>query len=290
MASPCRPTQGVVGRRWHDGGVSTIVFLHAHPDDEASQTAGAMARAVSEGHRVVTVFATNGDHGELPTGGLPDGETLVHWRRREAQASADALGVQRIAWLGYRDSGMTGWEQNSHDGAFHGADVDEAATRLAILLDEEGADVLVGYDWHGGYGHPDHAKVHAVVHRAVDLAARRPRLLESTMNRDLIRTFYEAAVAAGQADRAFDPDAPMDDGNPLGTPEAEITWQVDTSAYLAQRRAALEAHRSQATDIEGMLSMPDEFFALFFGREHYIEPGAESGPAHPMRLGWPFGG
>ena len=43
--------------------MSTIVFLHAHPDDEASQTAGAMARAVAEGQRVVTVFATNGDHG-----------------------------------------------------------------------------------------------------------------------------------------------------------------------------------------------------------------------------------
>ena len=74
-----------VGRRWHDGLVSTIVFLHAHPDDEASQTAGAMARAVAEGHRVVTVFATNGDHGEIPADGLPEGETLVHWRRREAR-------------------------------------------------------------------------------------------------------------------------------------------------------------------------------------------------------------
>ena len=46
--------------------MSTIVFLHAHPDDEASQTSGSMARAVDEGHRVVVVFATNGDHGEAP--------------------------------------------------------------------------------------------------------------------------------------------------------------------------------------------------------------------------------
>jgi hypothetical protein len=82
----------------------------------------------------------------------------------------------------------------------------------------------------------------------------------------------------------------MDDGNPLGTPEAEITWQVDTSDYLAQRRASLEAHRSQATDIEGMLSMPDDFFARFFGLEHYIEPGIDR-EAHPtMQVGWPFGG
>lgn len=278
-----------VGRGWHDGVVSTIVFLHAHPDDEASQTAGAMARAVAEGHRVVTVFATNGDHGELPAAGLPEGETLVHWRRREAQASADALGVQRIAWLGYADSGMTGWEQNTHANAFHGADVDEAARRLVAILDEEDADVLVGYDWHGGYGHPDHVKVHPVVHRAAELAARRPRLLESTMNRDIVRGVFQAAVAAGAGDQAFDPDSPMDDGNPLGTPEAEITWQVDTSDYLAQRRASLEAHRSQATDIEGMLSMPEAFFAEFFGREHYLEPGVDK-DAHPtMQVGWPFG-
>jgi LmbE family N-acetylglucosaminyl deacetylase len=269
--------------------VSTIVFLHAHPDDEASQTAGAMARAVAEGHRVVTVFATGGEHGEVPAAGLPEGETLADWRRREAQASAEVLGVQRIAWLGYRDSGMTGWEQNTHDGAFHGADLDESAGRLAEILDEEDTDVLVGYDWHGGYGHPDHVKVHSLVHRAAELAARRPRLLEATMNRDRIRGFYEGAVAAGFADQAFDPDSPMDDGNPLGTPEAEISWQVDVSEYLPQRRQALEAHRSQVTDIEGMLSMPEDIFAAFFGLEHYIEPGIDPDQRQGMQVGWPFG-
>jgi LmbE family N-acetylglucosaminyl deacetylase len=238
---------------------------------------------------VVTVFATNGDHGELPVAGLPEGDTLVDWRRREAQASADVLGVQRIAWLGYRDSGMSGWEQNTHDGAFTSADVDEAAARLAVVLDEEDADILVGYDWHGGYGHPDHVKVHRVAHRAAELATRRPRLLESTMNRDLIRAAHQAAVAAGVEDSAYDPDQPMDDGNPLGTPESEITWQVDVSAYLPQRRAALEAHRSQATDIEGMLSIPEDHFAAMFGREHYLEPGLERTEQPQMRVGWPFG-
>lgn len=266
--------------------VPTIVFLHAHPDDEASQTAGAMARASAEGSRVVTVYGTGGEHGEEPGAGLPEGETLTDWRRREAEASAAVLGVQRVAWLGYRDSGMTGWEQNGHEGAFHSADLDEAAGRLATILDEEDADVLVGYDWHGGYGHPDHVRVHAVVHRAAELATRRPRLLESTMNRDQMRTFHQAAVAAGQGDKSFDPDSDMDDGNPLGTPEAEIHWRVDVTDYLPQRRAALEAHASQATDIEGMLGMPEEYFLAFFGFEHYIEPGREPG----MQPGWPFGG
>ena len=68
--------------------------------------------------------------------------------------------------------------------------------------------MLVGYDWHGGYGHPDHVKVHPVVHRAAELAARRPRLLESTMNRDLVRGFFEAAVAAGAAGPGLRPGQP----------------------------------------------------------------------------------
>jgi LmbE family N-acetylglucosaminyl deacetylase len=263
--------------------VSTIVFVHAHPDDEASQTSGSMARAAADGHRVVVVFATNGDHGEAPAD-LAEGESVVDRRRREAQASADVLGVARVAWLGYADSGMNGWEQNQHDGAFFLADLDEAAGRLVDLLEEEAADVVVGYDWHGGYGHPDHVKVHHVVHRAAELAGARPRVLESTFNRDRMRLLFEAASAAGEAVEDWNPDAPMDDGNPLGTPEAEIHLQVDVSDFLAQRRASLEAHRSQATDIEGFLGMPEEVFLHFFGVEHYIEQGRPTG----MRQGWIF--
>ena len=265
----------------HHGGVSTIVFVHAHPDDEASQTSGSMARAVAAGHRVVVVFATHGDHGEVPDD-LADGETVVDRRRREAAASAEVLGLHRVAWLGYADSGMTGWEQNHHDGSFFLADLDEAASRLAALLDEEAADVVVGYDWHGGYGHPDHVKVHQVTHRAAELAAGRLRVLESTMNRDVLRRMFVAAKGSGAADEAWDPDAPMDDGNPFGTPEAEIHWQVDVSEYLQHRRAALAAHASQATDVGWMLGMPEEAFVLMFGTEHYIEPGREPG----LRSGW----
>jgi LmbE family N-acetylglucosaminyl deacetylase len=261
--------------------VATIVFLHAHPDDESSLTAGSMARASAEGHRVVAVFATGGEHGEVPDD-LAEGESLGDRRRAEAEASAAALGVARIVWLGYTDSGMTGWDQNEHERSFHAAGVDEAAGRVAGVLDEEGADVLVGYDWHGNYGHPDHVKVHHVARRAADLARSRPRLLEATFNRDLMRAMSDLATAAGMDTGDWDPDGPGDDGNPLGTPEAEIHWQVDVSGYLAERRASLQAHASQVTDTGQMLAIPDEAFAMMFGREHYIEPGRAPG----MAPGW----
>ena len=77
----------------------------------------------------------------------------------------------------------------------------------------------------------------------------------------------------------------MDDGNPLGEPESAIHWRVDVGPWLERRRASLQAHRSQATDVGMMLSMPPEVFAVFFGHEHYIEPGRPPG----MVEGWPFG-
>jgi LmbE family N-acetylglucosaminyl deacetylase len=242
-----------------------------------------MARASAEGHRVVVVFATHGEHGEVAADAV-EGETVADYRRREAEASAAAIGLARIVWLGYSDSGMSGWEQNDLEGSLHRADLDEAAHRVAGVLDEEQADFLVGYDWHGGYGHPDHVKVHHIAHRAADLAASRPRLLESTMNRTEIVALMRAGREAGVDVGDFDPEAPMDDGNPLGSTEDEITWRLDVTAYLARKRASMEAHRSQATDIGWFLSMPPEAFALFFGHEHLIEPGDDG----PMRDGWPF--
>ena len=255
--------------------MATVVFVHAHPDDEASQTAGSMARAVAEGHRVVLVYATNGDHGDIPDD-LARGETLVQRRRAEAERSAAVIGTHRVVWLGYADSGMTGWDQNAHEESFLQAQVEEAAMLLAEVLRDERADLVTGYDWHGGYGHPDHVKVHHVARRAAELAGT-PRYLESTMNRDAIRRLSEQAAAAGYTDQAWDADAPMDDGNPIGTPEAELHWAVDVTPWLEVKRRALACHASQTSDVGMMLAMPPEAFAATFGAEHYIEPSRPVG-------------
>jgi LmbE family N-acetylglucosaminyl deacetylase len=267
--------------------VATLVCFHAHPDDEAISTGGSIARAAAEGHRVVLVVATNGDHGEAPDD-LGPGETLVERRRKETEASAAVLGVHRIVWLGYRDSGMTGWDQNHEPDAFIRADLDDAAGRLAGVLRAEAADVLTTYDWHGNYGHPDHIQVHRVGHRAAELAGT-PAVFEATMNRDQIRRQMEAAREAGETlfeleEEEFDPDGPADDGNPIGMSEAELTHAVDVSGYVAQKRRAVAAHRSQVTDTSFFLQMPEEAFAAAFGTEWFIKVGDPPG-LHP---GWLF--
>lgn len=257
--------------------MATIVFVHAHPDDESSQTSGSMARAAAEGHRVVLVVCTSGDHGEAPDD-LDAGESLVDRRRRETETSAAVLGVARIAWLGYRDSGMTGWAQNDDPASFWQADPDEAAGRLAEILRDEHADVVVLYDWHGGYGHPDHIQVHRIGHRATDLAGT-PKRFEVTFNRDAMVALL---AQDPNAPDDFDPNGPADDGNPFGTAEGDINLAVDVSAYTRLKRQAMAAHASQVTDIGLFLAMPDEVFDGFFGTEWFIEPGAAPG----LRHGW----
>lgn len=269
--------------------MGVLVCFHAHPDDEAISTGGSMARAHAEGHRVVLVVATNGEHGEVPDD-LAVGESLADRRRAELEQSAAVLGVDRIVWLGYADSGMTGWDQNEDPRSFWSADVDDAAQRLADVLAAEAADVLTIYDWHGVYGHPDHVKVHRVGVRAAELVAEaRPglRVFEATVNRDeLVRMFAEA-VAEGMEmdpDQEFDPDAPADDGNPFGEPASVLTHAVDVSAHVAAKRAAIACHRSQVTDSSFFLQMPEERFSAAFGTEWFIQRGHPAG----LRAGWLF--
>ena len=95
------------------------------------------------------------------------------------------------------------------------------------------------------------------------------------MNRDRMRAGAERAKALGL--EAMDPDAPADDGNPFGEPEAFIHWEVDVTDQLPVKRAALECHASQTSDVGFMLALPEEAFAAWFGTEFYIEPGREPG-------------
>ena len=71
----------------------TLVTFHAHPDDESIATAGTMARAKAEGHRVVLVVATRGELGEFSPDALAPGETLTD--RRVAEAAGRGRGARR---------------------------------------------------------------------------------------------------------------------------------------------------------------------------------------------------
>jgi LmbE family N-acetylglucosaminyl deacetylase len=251
--------------------MGTLVCFHAHPDDECIQTGGVMAKASEAGHRVVLVVATRGEQGEVPDGFLDPGEEL--WQRRvvETEAAAAVLGVQRVEFLGYTDSGMMGTPENAVAGSFWQADVDEAAERLATILREERADVLTIYDDHGGYGHPDHIQVHRVGARAGELAGV-DKVFQCTMNRtELIEMTKHARPPEGVEVPTFEEDTDF------GSPIEIITCRVDVRSWIERKRAAMRAHASQIAEDHFMLSMPDEAFTIAFGTEWFIRDGQGPG-------------
>jgi len=250
----------------------TLVAFHAHPDDESIATGGVIARAVSEGHRTVLVLATRGEVGEVAEGFLDPGEDLGDRRSGEAMRAAEILGVHRVEFLDYRDSGTAGAPTNEHAGAFCNADTELAAARLAAILTEERADVLTVYDDHGGYGHPDHIQVHRVGHRAALLAST-PEVFEATMNRDHLRTIMEQALEAFP-DSVERPDVDLSE---FGSPDAQITTAVDVREFTDIKRSAMAAHASQISESSFFLQMPPEAFSAAFGWEWFIHRGAVPG-------------
>jgi LmbE family N-acetylglucosaminyl deacetylase len=253
------------------------VSFHAHPDDEAIQTGGVLAKAADEGHRVVLVLATKGEHGEVNDGVLLDGETLAERRVAETLQAAEILGVDRVEFLGYVDSGMAGTLENDAPGSFWTADVEEAAERLAAILRAESAEVLTVYDGHGGYDHPDHVQVHRVGVRAAELAAT-PRVYEATINRDEVQRFARERGAEASAKGLEPPEELADpDQIDIGLPASEITTIVDVSEYADRKRAALAAHASQVDETHFFLAMPPEIFGEIFGREWFVRRGAPAG-------------
>jgi LmbE family N-acetylglucosaminyl deacetylase len=270
--------------------MGTLVCFHAHPDDESIGTGGTIASAVAAGHRAVLVFATRGEHGEPVPGVLGEDEQLTLRRTAEVYESAKVLGAERVEFLGFTDSGMIGETTNDAPWSFWQADVEHAARRLALILEEEGPDVLTVYDDNGGYGHPDHIQVHRVGVRAAELAGV-PVVAQGTMNRDLIQRAMAMAKEAGLdvPDPTEGETAP--EGTPasegvtaavtFGKPESELTHVVDTSAVTAQKRASMMSHASQIGPDHFMAQMPDEIFGYVFGPEWYI---VESVPADPPAL------
>lgn len=111
-----------------------------------------------------------------------DGDRLT-----ELRSSADILGVHRVEFLGYADSGYGEVFPPDPPGRvrFARADIEEAAQRLAAILRDEDADLLLSYQPNGGYGHRDHVRVHRVGKRAAQLA-QTPRILEATMPREML--------------------------------------------------------------------------------------------------------
>ncbi|GAB4008353.1 PIG-L deacetylase family protein [Nocardioides ultimimeridianus] len=247
--------------------MTTVVSLHAHPDDEVLLTGGWLASRAAAGDRVVVVFATDGGAGLAG-----DARDLARRRRTEGEAAARALGAHRVVWLGYDDSGMAAAPSDGGRRLVD-ASVASVAGEVARILDEEDATVLTGYDANGGYGHPDHVHVHRIARAAQDFAQRRPRLLEATRDRDaLLRLVRLARPFARLLPGLTLP------GDEIYTSRAELARlpaeRADVRAHLEVKREALRAHRSQARGglrtVALLLALPRPLAARVMGTEWFL--------------------
>jgi LmbE family N-acetylglucosaminyl deacetylase/F0F1-type ATP synthase assembly protein I len=211
-----------------------VLFVHAHPDDETLASGGTIATLLELGAEVTVLTATRGERGEMLTPQLAplagDGPRVARHRETEIAAALAALGGPQHLWLGgrgarptdlperrYVDSGMQwgpdGRATAATDAAadsLTAADLGEVVDDVRAAIRSTGADAVVSYADDGGYGHPDHVRVH-----------------------------HAARYAARAEEVAFAMIVDPDGGG------ADVT--VDVLPVRAKVRAAVEQYRSQVT-------------------------------------------
>ena len=217
--------------------MSTIAFVHAHPDDEALLTAGTMRALHERGHRVILIMATDGGAG-LTSSELADG--LAGTRASELNESAHILGVAQTYWLGYADSGLDG-KASANSVTWCAGDRAEQIAAVRTIFENEMPGVVVSYDRAGGYGHPDHVRVHEIVTEAAkqaDVAT----LMEATIDRQSIAKvldFFRPLIKLFRVTEVLS----LADGF---SARADIGYVIDTRRWTTPKRASMRAHASQA--------------------------------------------
>lgn len=246
---------------------SSLLFVHAHPDDETITTGATMAGFAAKGVPVTLVTCTRGELGEVIGDELAhlegDGEALAAHRESELAAAMEALGVADHRFLGaaqgvrLRDSGMV-WGANGlattppdvNPNAFAVTDLDTAAGYLAGIIDEVKPSHLITYEPGGGYGHPDHVQAHRVSVRALELASHPAQLLFVVTPQSVDDEGLAAVAAAGLVGR------PAEDSRPsMVVDDDHVAFRYDGDAFV--KAEALRAHPTQV-----IVSADERFFAL----------------------------
>ena len=270
----------------------SLLFVHAHPDDETISTGATMAKYAAQGARVTLVTCTSGEAGEILVPELAHlasdiTDQLGQRRQIELKNAMKKLNISDHRFLGapgkYRDSGMMGTEANEHPQSFMKADLLSAASDLVQVIREVKPQILITYDEFGGYGHPDHIQAHRVAHYAKDLAQvasfkpelGAPHKIEKVYWTAIPKSHVEEGFAkiAKSADSKFFGVESIDE-LPFLQPDEIVTTLIDATDYLDLKMEALKEHKTQV-DLAG------EFFQLAqaagptaFGYEFYrlIEP------------------
>ena len=264
------------------------LFVHAHPDDETINNGATMAQMVEDGVAVTLITCTRGEEGEVLVPELAHlassaEDKLGTHRVIELANAMKELGVKDHRFLGnYRDSGMMDTPQNQHPDCFWRADVDEAARKLALIIDEIRPQVMVTYDENGGYGHPDHIQTHRVAMRAAELATWQiQKIYWNIMPKSVVQRGMDAMKDQGSE---FFGAENVDD-LPFVKDDSFVSAVIHAPNQVDKKMAAMKAHATQ-------ISLDGPFFALsnnlgvqVFADEYYtLVKGEKAAPFNTDNL------
>jgi N-acetyl-1-D-myo-inositol-2-amino-2-deoxy-alpha-D-glucopyranoside deacetylase len=231
---------------------ASVLAVYAHPDDELFHGGGLLAHLADRGARVTLACATRGEAGKVhPSVGHV--ENVGAHRAGELRASCARLGIGEPVFLDFHDSARK--ERQRHDDPRALANVDmlevEAAVRRVIA--DVTPHVIITFDPHGGYYHPDHVAVHRATTAAFfssgGLGADAPdRLLYSTFSDAAYRAHKEASRGWGVTD-GLDPDV-------FAVRTNTIALAFNAAPYMDRMLAAFAAHRSAFGVTAEMFSDP----------------------------------
>jgi len=245
-----------------------LMVVLAHPDDESLGTGGILARYAAEGVETSVITATLGQRGRykgLPPGdGHPGPEALASIREAELRAATRVLGVRHLVVLDFMD------------GQLDQADPREAVGVIATHLRRLRPHVVVTFDPHGAYGHPDHIAICQFTTAAL-LAAADPAAahVDRTLAPHAVaKLYYMVPTAAWWAgyQAAFKRlvslvDGVEREGQPW--PEWAITARIDTRAQWPTVWRAVSCHESQIAAYEKLRQLSPEHHEGLWGSQTF---------------------
>ncbi|WP_421844584.1 mycothiol conjugate amidase Mca [Mycobacterium sp.] len=260
-----------------------LMAVHAHPDDESSKGAAALARYADEGHRVLVVTLTGGERGEIlnPAMDLPDVRGhIAEIRRDEMAKAAEILGVEHT-WLGFVDSGLPKGDPLPPlpEGCFALVPMEVSTEALVRVVREFRPHVMTTYDETGGYPHPDHIRCHEISVAAYEAACDHRRFPDAGEPWMVSKLYYNHGFLRQRMQLLQDEfikhgqDGPFErwlahwdsEHDPFAD---RVTTRVECSAYFSQRDDALRSHATQ-------IDPKAEFFAAPISWQQRLWPTEE---------------
>ena len=257
-----------------------LLSVLAHPDDESFGMGGTLALYADKGVEVHLICATRGEVGEVGPEHLKGFQSIGDLRESELKCAACHLGLNKVHFLDYRDSGMTGSSENNNPKALCKARTEEVALKIANIIREIKPQVVLTFDPVGGYYHPDHIAIHKATVEGFYLAGN-PEYLSSlppympdklfyhTIPKQFIRIALRLIRLAGKDPSKWGENKDID-LTLIAENDFPIHAQINYRSVEKQKQAASFCHASQGG--VGLVKGPIGWISRFLGgKDQYMQ-------------------